>query len=265
MGDWFHSKKIGSDEFGSKTIDERGNKYKSFIVIEPIKKNGIVYWKCKCEDCGYERLIQATKLRNGRFSLCDCDSKHGRNYPRNHEGEHHYMWTIMERVYNGKKPVHHRCVCDCGNERVIAINTIIQGKSKSCGCVGFHNIKEYIINVKKQPYNIAAFEELYNRYLNNAQKRGMVFHLSKEEFGILIKDNCFYCGSEPNTNHNLKRRSEVDNTYLYNGIDRIDNSKGYTVDNAVTCCKKCNLMKHVLTKEEFIIQAKKITDNQKNK
>jgi hypothetical protein len=31
--------------------------------------------------------------------------------------------------------------------------------------------------------------------------------------------------------------------YTYNGIDRVDNSKGYTPENTVPCCKICNKIK----------------------
>ena len=39
--------------------------------------------------------------------------------------------------------------------------------------------------------------------------------------------------------------------YVYNGIDRIDNNKGYTIDNIVPCCAKCNYAKGKLTLQEF--------------
>lgn len=31
-----------------------------------------------------------------------------------------------------------------------------------------------------------------------------------------------------------------------------DNSKGYTLENVVTCCKFCNYAKHTSTYEDFI-------------
>lgn len=39
--------------------------------------------------------------------------------------------------------------------------------------------------------------------------------------------------------------------YFYNGIDRLDNTKGYTPENSVACCKHCNSLKgDRLTPEE---------------
>ena len=35
------------------------------------------------------------------------------------------------------------------------------------------------------------------------------------------------------------------------GSDRVDNSKGYTMENSVPCCKFCNLGKSVCDVQEF--------------
>ena len=44
--------------------------------------------------------------------------------------------------------------------------------------------------------------------------------------------NCSYC----------------DNKINELGIDRIDNKMGYTLNNVVPCCSRCNFMKHIMTK-----------------
>lgn len=45
---------------------------------------------------------------------------------------------------------------------------------------------------------------------------------------------------------------------IYNGIDRIDNAKGYTIENSVTCCKRCNFAKRNMSYDEFISWGKKL-------
>ena len=37
----------------------------------------------------------------------------------------------------------------------------------------------------------------------------------------------------------------------YNGIDRVDSSKGYEYNNVVSCCKNCNSAKMQLSIKEF--------------
>jgi len=44
----------------------------------------------------------------------------------------------------------------------------------------------------------------------------------------------------------------------YNGIDRINNERGYLKENCVAACFKCNKMKSDYTQEEFLDHIKKI-------
>ena len=59
-----------------------------------------------------------------------------------------------------------------------------------------------------------------------------------------------YCGSEPSYKINTNT-TDNHGDYMYNGIDRVDNIKGYDLDNCVTCCSLCNWMKRDLTIKEF--------------
>lgn len=36
-----------------------------------------------------------------------------------------------------------------------------------------------------------------------------------------------------------------------NGIDRIDSSKGYTIDNCALCCRQCNYLKNNMSQDDF--------------
>lgn len=70
-----------------------------------------------------------------------------------------------------------------------------------------------------------------------AQQRGLDFNLPLELGKDLVTDNCYYCGDPPELR--------------FNGIDRVDNSKGYLEDNVVTACKYCNAGKLTRSKGEF--------------
>jgi hypothetical protein len=67
----------------------------------------------------------------------------------------------------------------------------------------------------------------------SAEKRGLSLDITVEEFETLAVQPCFYCG-------------ERDPDFPFFGMDRLDNSKGYTMDNVVTCCEPCNTMKTCL-------------------
>ena len=85
-------------------------------------------------------------------------------------------------------------------------------------------------------------------YKNRAKKRGYIFDLTEEQFFSLTQKDCYYCGAKPN---NISKYLGCSGDYLYNGIDRINNNGGYTIDNVVPCCKICNMAKNNLTLQEY--------------
>lgn len=91
--------------------------------------------------------------------------------------------------------------------------------------------------------NINLFENDYDYWRTQAQKRDKEFNLSIKKFNNLKLQNCYYC---KNTNSNK------------NGIDRIDNNKGYLNNNVVTCCSVCNLMKSNMHVLKFVEKIKNI-------
>ena len=66
---------------------------------------------------------------------------------------------------------------------------------------------------------------------------------------LCVKMNCFYCNSTPN---NVKKtKNSINGGLVYSGIDRIDNTKHYTKENSVPCCKICNYAKSNMNLLEF--------------
>lgn len=85
-------------------------------------------------------------------------------------------------------------------------------------------------------------ERRFAHYVSGAKSRGYSFELSYEQFMEFWNKPCYFCGSEIKTV----------------GIDRLDNSLGYTLDNCAPCCEVCNKMKKILSVETFLLQCKKI-------
>jgi len=117
--------------------------------------------------------------------------------------------------------------------------------------------------VKNNMHQMGIRKSLYTVYKSNARNRGYDFNLTLEEFNSLITQPCHYCGQEPEVLNggSLSDRRDKSQPNLYtNGIDRIDSTKGYTVENCVPCCSKCNLMKNTYSVDEFLNHVKKISD-----
>lgn len=155
-------------------------------------------------------------------------------------------WTVLSlakrTVY---KNAYYLCRCSCGNEEIVRYSTLKNGESKSCGCLAkkLSSIK----NRKNQGER--AFNTTYYMYSYEAKSRGLVFEINKEKFREITSADCNYCGAKPSNFLNDKRLKY--GLYFYNGIDRVDNTKGYIEGNIVTCCAQCNRMKLDLTLEEF--------------
>jgi hypothetical protein len=49
--------------------------------------------------------------------------------------------------------------------------------------------------------------------------------------------------------------------YVYNGIDRLDSSRGYEMGNVVPCCKQCNWAKNDIPYDEFLDWIKRVHRN----
>lgn len=111
---------------------------------------------------------------------------------------------------------------------------------------------------RRGPSGLSAEEVTWNSILavirNNAKSRGLEMGLSKAEMLKLMRLDCFYCGAPPG-NH---RRTRGNTTVLWQGIDRLDNSKGYVAENVVPCCKRCNVTKNDQSLEEFLQHIKAI-------
>jgi hypothetical protein len=88
----------------------------------------------------------------------------------------------------------------------------------------------------------------------------MPFYLTVESFKRLTSSNCYYCGCRPQfvsygMGPGFTPEGIAWSAYTYNGIDRVDNTKGYIEENCEPCCKTCNVMKGSLDQKQFLLKA----------
>lgn len=108
-----------------------------------------------------------------------------------------------------------------------------------------------------QKKSAAKFSRNYKRSL---VKRKISWNLTENQVFDLIFNNCEYCGIEPKVPTNY-----LTNKIIINGIDRVDNTRGYEADNVVTCCSMCNFSKHTMTRQEFLIWLSRLIAYNKDK
>jgi len=161
----------------------------------------------------------------------------------------HHLEVISPPFYetypSGRKRKKVLCKCICGTEKIFLYDSFVckneLDRAKSCGC---NHIYRNNFNAQKKRKPESVYRYIYEQYQSGAKIRNIDFNLSKEQHLEIIKQNCHYCGSEPE----LKQPHRGKEKYVgvpvpYNGIDRIDSNVGYEIDNCVSCCTRCNYMK----------------------
>jgi hypothetical protein len=172
-------------------------------------------------------------------------------------------WTILSEPYR-RDDRHYEALyvdakCDCGTERSVISKNITRKVSLSCGCLQ-KEVAAIQGGFNKKPAGVQARNAKYASYRKNAKYRDYSFDLTKDEFTDIILKPCLYCGSHLGN----REKSKNDNgDFEYTGIDRVDNSIGYTLDNSVPCCKFCNLAKRDNSQEYFIEMCKKVAKENK--
>lgn len=150
-----------------------------------------------------------------------------------------------------------RCKCDCESDEdvFVRLSTLRVGNQTSCGCTMTAEMcrengrKAFPIMVARglweKDARIATARRVHKRQYDDED-------LTFEQFLELSQQNCFYCDEPPSNGYNAfkPRKTHLyseerlrDGYFVYNGLDRVDNSRGHFVDNVVPCCCNCNKAK----------------------
>lgn len=122
----------------SKSIDYTGSKFGRLTVVALSHKRGNhKYWRCRCE-CGNEKLVSGTNLKNGHAKSCGCYNKElikERNF-QDLTGQKFNRLTVVEYAGIHLDKFHKwKCLCDCGNYTEVITGKLKNGHTKSCGCL----------------------------------------------------------------------------------------------------------------------------------
>ena len=79
----------------------------------------------------------------------------------------------------------------------------------------------------------------YSGYNVRAESNDIEFAITIEQYDHYTKQPCYLCGKTVSDTHT-------------NGIDRYDNTLGYTIENIRSCCAECNYMKRNYTYDALI-------------
>lgn len=167
----------------SKSTNLIGKKYNKLLVVKKSDKrdkNRNIYWYCQC-DCGNKKLseVSTDSLVNNRIKSCGCSRKKllnliGNNFER---------WEVIDFGKYDNKNYYWICQCSCQSQttRPVEQSRLLNGRSKSCGCLA----RELSSERKKR--DITG-----NKY----NKLTALRHINKGEKGLSIWECLCECGEK---------------------------------------------------------------------
>jgi hypothetical protein len=214
-----------------------GKKFGRLLVLKEmlVRSHRSIKWECLC-DCGNTVYPTTTRLTQGKAHSC------GRCTRKDLTGQRFGNLVVKKclKLKSSCSNYYWLCECDCGKEIEVRGGSLTSGTTKSCGC----------LKILYKDRTIPAKKKLFRSYQIRAKNKNLKFTLSFEEFLNLTSHNCHYCGSPPS--NKIEEGKTTKTFYVYSGIDRIDNTKGYIIENCVSCCSICNYAKTNLSVDKFI-------------
>lgn len=205
--------------------------------------------------CGkhYERNVLVTEAINNNKRICDDGKRACKNETEDSKLRCEECLK-KERLHDAKeyqkKQLDPDACLDCGKkmeEKTRGFHTEVVKRCKEC-YEKLKKVEEKRVRSrdydKERKANIVSH---YNEYIRSSIKRNLQFTIDIDNFDRLVNSHCYYC--------NTYDESKVI------GLDRVDSSKHYTLENVVPCCGTCNMMKGNLSKEDFLNRISQIYSN----
>lgn len=239
-----------------------GKRVNKLVVIAEKIIDGKKLWECVC-DCGNYKTVTASAL--SKLQSCGCIRKNIISSRRSVDlSDQIFGRLVVINKIKSSGSSKFLCKCECGNEKIIPGKHLLNGKTASCGCL-FNEIRSNGSSRKYEPKIASALSVWKSHYKDG--------DITFEQFLELSQKNCYYCNSPPSNKRNIFKNNKnsslksIENGYfIYNGLDRVDNSfDTHLLSNTVTACSTCNYAKSNMPLEDFMNWIKELCKHQMNK
>lgn len=206
---------------GRKPEDLSGRRFGMLTAVSRAgHKNGRTCWLCRC-DCGNEKVVMSYYLKAGKAKSCGClaaqEGKRRKDLTGRRFGRLTAVCPIDRRDKKGC--VFWKCRCDCGNETIVTEDNLVQGTTRSCGCLK----REFQQNIANQLHHVdgTCLELLEKRKYRKDNKSGFrgVFRTRNGRYRVDIgfKGRRYYVGTFVNYEEAVEARKEAEET-VHNGF-----------------------------------------------
>ena len=218
-------------------IDMTGTKcgYLSVINKAPsrVSPNGnhVTRWHCRCV-CGKELDVDAYALRSGNTKSCGCKNI---KPIKDISGKQFGLLKVRQFDHQEGHVTYWLCDCECGNTTVVSKSNLMNGNTKSCGCL--KSVGEAVIQRELDALGIdyvhcASFDSLVSENGN------------KLEFDFLIRKN--------GRDVCLLEYQGIQHYQSYNKFG--DYQRNYSDEAKKNWCKISGISLHEIRYDEDIIQ-----------
>lgn len=128
------------------------------------------YWICECVNCGKQKSICTSSLKDGKSITCICNDNY--NKPKNIKGFKEDLsgkkfghLLVKSFAYKLHSHSYWNCICDCGNECIKSISYLNKSKYLMCNdCMHCYTKKDKIIKEKEYiPFEEIAYQTKENK------------------------------------------------------------------------------------------------------
>ena len=232
---------------------------KLMVLTQAPSRKGETFWLCRCE-CGVRKEMRVKSIV--KCSSCGCNkhspennAKRGRLTATDLTSKRFGMLVVLQRQGSrkydmGSKPTW-LCLCDCGKRRVVVGIELLRGNTWNCGCESGAKLRGDKNNAWKGCGQLG--QAYFHVVEKGAAAREIPLQITiQDAWGQFQKQagKCAYTGVEL-TLRNSKYIAGVKCTRRTASLDRIDSTKGYTIDNIQWVHKTIQLMKNTLSDADF--------------
>lgn len=166
---------------------------------------------------------------------------------------------LKKERYRNRFNYFYECKCECGNTKIVSRLNLINSHTHSCGC-----LRKQHGNKNKCWIGCGEISgRTWSRIKRHSNGRNLSFSITIEEaWQLFLNQNrkCALTGQEltlTDTNGSTKDKTA--------SLDRIDNNKGYEIENIQWVHKDINWMKGQFDSDRFIELCKLVSENEKRK
>lgn len=169
--------------------DISGNIYGRLLVLEFYgRRNRRAFYRCQCA-CGNLCIIEYSKIKNGHTSSCGCfhADKNRMIHSIDISGQRFGRLIALSFSHRKSRQTYWRVKCDCGTEKVANYVHLVEGRTKSCGC-----IKREMMSAKSGENSHlwrGGFSKIYPKEWNNSLKE----FIRNRDSRKCQYPNCDYC------------------------------------------------------------------------